>query len=101
MLTRGLGRVGIYWKIGIEIYTLPYIKEITNKNLLYSKGNSTQYSLKSYMGFPGGTSGKVEDVRDMSSIPGLGRSPRGGMATHSSILAYRIPWADSLGSYDP
>ena len=49
MLTRGLGRVGIYWKIGIEIYTLPYIKEITNKNLLYSKGNSTQYSIMTYI----------------------------------------------------
>ena len=31
------------------------------------------------------------DVRDMGSIPGLGRSPEGGMATHSSILAWRIP----------
>ena len=27
------------------------------------------------------------------SIPGLGRSPGEGMATHSSILAWRIPWA--------
>ena len=27
----------------------------------------------------------------LSSIPGLGRSPGGGMATHSSILAWRIP----------
>ena len=32
------------------------------------------------------------DVRDEGSIPGLGRSPREGMATHSSILAWRIPW---------
>ena len=28
---------------------------------------------------------------DMGSIPGLGRSPGGGHATHSSILAWRIP----------
>ena len=86
------------WKI--EIYTLPYIKEITSKNLLYSKGNATQHSLKSCMVSPGGTSGKAGDVRDMSSIPGFRRSPGGGMATHSSILACRIPWADSLGGYD-
>ena len=27
-------------------------------------------------------------------IPGLGRSPGGGMKTHSSNLAWRIPWAE-------
>ena len=30
----------------------------------------------------------------MGSIPGLGRSPRGGHATHSGILAWRIPWTE-------
>ena len=29
--------------------------------------------------------------RDMGSISGSGRSPGGGMATHSSVLAWRIP----------
>ena len=33
----------------------------------------------------------VGDVRDTGSIPGLGRCPGEGMATHSSILAWRIP----------
>ena len=28
--------------IGVDIYTLLYVKEITNKDLLYSTGNSTQ-----------------------------------------------------------
>ena len=28
---------------------------------------------------------------DLGSIPGLGRSPGGGMATHSDILSWRIP----------
>ena len=40
----------------------------------------------------------VEDIRDAGSIPGLGRSPgnplQKGMATHSSILAWKIPWAE-------
>ena len=36
------------------------------------------------------------DATDMGSIPGLGRSPEKGMATHSSILAWRIPWQSSL-----
>jgi len=34
---------------------------------------------------------------DMSLIPGWGRSPGGGMATHSSILAWRIPWTEEPG----
>ena len=36
-------------------------------------------------------------VRDTSSIPGSGRSPGRGMATHSSILAWRIPWTEEPG----
>ena len=31
------------------------------------------------------------DFRDMGLIPGLGRSPEEGTATHSSVLAWRIP----------
>ena len=34
------------------------------------------------------------DSGDVSSIPGLGRSLEEGMATHSSILAWTIPWTD-------
>ena len=37
------------------------------------------------------------DVRDAGSILGLGRSPGGGHATHSSILAWRIPWTEEPG----
>ena len=33
----------------------------------------------------------------MGSIPGLGRTPGGGLATHSSILAWRIPWTEEPG----
>ena len=40
----------INWEIGIDIYTLLEIKQITNKDLLYSTGNSTQYSVMAYMG---------------------------------------------------
>ena len=41
---------GMNWEIGIDIYTLLYIKQITNKDLLYSTGNFTQYSVMAYMG---------------------------------------------------
>ena len=33
----------------------------------------------------------------MSSIPGSGRPPGGGYTTHSSILAWRIPWTEEPG----
>ena len=34
------------------------------------------------------------DIRGEGSIPGSGRSPEGGHATHFSILAWRIPWTE-------
>ena len=37
---------GIDWEFGMDMYTLLYIKQIANKDLLYSTGNSTQYSVK-------------------------------------------------------
>ena len=33
----------------------------------------------------------ARDLRDKGSVPGLGRSLEEKMATHSSILAWRIP----------
>ena len=37
------------------------------------------------------------DKRDLGSIPELERSARGGLATHSSILTWRIPWTEEPG----
>ena len=37
------------------------------------------------------------DTRDTCSVPGLGRSPGVGMATHSSILAWKTPWTEEPG----
>ena len=39
----------------------------------------------------------AEDLRDASWIPGSGRSPRGSLATLSSILTWRIPWTEDPG----
>ena len=49
--------------------------------------------------YPGGSDGKqsVCNVGDLCSIPGLGRSSEKGTATHSSILAWRIPWTEEPG----
>ena len=34
------------------------------------------------------------DIRDMGSIPGSDRPLEEGMATHCSILVWRIPWTE-------
>ena len=54
------------------------------------------------MGFPAGASGKEPsckwgDVRDTGSIPGLGRLTEKGKATHTNILAWKIPWTEEPG----
>ena len=37
------------------------------------------------------------NVADMDLIPELARSPGEGIAAHSSILAWRIPWTEEPG----
>ena len=37
------------------------------------------------------------EARDAGSIPGSERSPEKGMATHSSILPWRIAWTEESG----
>ena len=46
------------------------------------------------LGFPGGADSKEYacNTGDLGLIPGKGRSPGGGMATHSSILSERGVW---------
>ena len=66
-------------------------------------GDSHSYIIKAIydhpMVFPGGPDGKeyVCNAGDPCSIPKLGRSPGEGMTTHSSILAWRIPWTEDPG----
>ena len=50
MVTQGERRGRDTLGIGINIYTFLYIKEIINKDLLYSTENSTQYSVIIYTG---------------------------------------------------
>ena len=52
-----------------------------------------------YMGFPAGSVGKESpcNAGDPGLIPGLGRSTEKEMATHSSILAWRILWTEEPG----
>ena len=52
-----------------------------------------KWCLLSPWGFPVGSDSKPSacNVRDPGLTPGSGRFPRVGMATHSSILAWRTP----------
>ena len=55
------------------------------------------------MDLPGGASGKEptcqcrRQKRDAGSIPGREDPPEEDMGTHSSILAWRIPWTEDPG----
>ena len=61
----------------------------------------TLYSLshQEVLGFPGGSESKVSacGVGDLGSIPGSEDLLEKGMATHSSILAWRIPSTEEPG----
>ena len=37
------------------------------------------------------------EAGEVGSIPGSGRSPGSGMATHSSILTWELPWTEKPG----
>ena len=54
------------------------------------------------MGLPGGSviqnlPANAQVAGDMASTPGSGRSTEEEMATHSSILAWEIPWTEEPG----
>ena len=50
MVARGKRGEGIVKEFGMDMYMLLYLKWITNKDLLYSTGNSAQYYVAAWMG---------------------------------------------------
>ena len=55
------------------------------------------------MGFPGGSDGEESACNAGDQVLSLGREDplEKGMATHSGLLAGRIPWTESLAGYSP
>ena len=55
------------------------------------------------LGFPGDSDGKESACNegDLSSIPGLEDPLEKAMTTHSSMLAWRIPWTEEPGGLEP
>ena len=51
------------------------------------------------LGFPGGSNSEESawNAEALGSNPRMGESLEEGMATHSSILAWRIPWTEEPG----
>ena len=51
------------------------------------------------IGLPCGSEGEESacNARDLGLIPRSGRSPGNGLAIHSNILAWRIPWTEKHG----
>ena len=56
-----------------------------------------------FLGFPGGSDGEESSCNagDLGSIPGLEDPLEKGTTTHSSILAWRIPWTEEPGRLQP
>ena len=52
-----------------------------------------------FWGFPGGSDGKASahNEGDLGLIPGSGRSLEKEMASHSSTVAWTIPWMEEPG----
>ena len=48
MFTKGERRGETNWEFRVNIHILIYIKYVTNKDLLYSTGNYTQYFVTTY-----------------------------------------------------
>ena len=68
-------------------------------NLNWHKRELGRGTLGQQWDFHGGSDSKASayNAGDPGSIPGSGRSPGEGMATHSSILAWKIPWTEEPG----
>ena len=67
---------------------------------------STAHSTDMYVGFPHGSEVKnlpsMQETQEML-VQVLGREDplEEGMATHSSVLGWRIPWTEEPGGYSP
>ena len=69
------------------------------KACLSRRNSESLLLLLPFLIFPGDSDGKASayNAGDLGSIPGSGRSPGEEMATHSSILAWKIPWMEEPG----
>ena len=67
--------------------------------LMFWKGNQEDTSVSIVLSFPGGSAVKNLPAKQETRVQSLGwEDPlEKGMATHSSALAWRIPWTEEPG----
>ena len=96
-------------KVGIERNFFNLLRGIYKKSAANILVNNERLSMFStlklgsilLLGFPGGSDGKEsESAMQETWVQCLGQEDplEMGMATHSSVLAWRIPWTKELGS---
>ena len=75
------------------------VKRIGFEMYLHSRISGIWWWLDCGRGFPAGSDGKESacNAGDAGLIPGLERPLKEGITTHSSILAWRIPWTKEPG----
>ena len=84
-------------------WKIPWMEEPGGLQSMESRSRTRlSYSTSTSTSFPGGAVvqnalANTGGAGDQGSIPGLGRSPGGGMATHSSILAWKIRGTEKPG----
>ena len=76
-----------YLYLSTDFYNIILIQQMFIKDLHCGRG------------FPGGSVVKnlPSNAGDVESIPRSGRFPREGSASHSSVLAWEIPWTEEPG----
>ena len=80
--------------ITVEVMRLLKLKKLSLFQIL-----KIRWDYSCFGGFPCGTVAKnlSANAGDAGSVPESGRSPEREMATHSSILAWEIPWTEEPG----
>ena len=100
----------MYTVFNIVCYVCSYIKQLVIYiymyvvcMYIYIHTHSFTYVIYMHMGFSGYSDGKESacNVGDLGSVPGLGRFPVEGMATHSIFLPGEFHGQRTLAGYSP
>ena len=85
------------WQATVHGVTELDMTEVTQHTCMH--GRLKKITFPTQRGFPGGSDGKEStcNVGDPGLTSGSGKSPEEEMATHSSILAWKIPWMEEPG----
>ena len=71
-------------------------RDLAQDHILHALTQTNEVGSQAFWGFPGGSAVKNPPVMEETRVQSLGREDplEKGMATHSSILAWEIPWTE-------